>query len=42
LAYFVAALGEMKHMQPMNSPAGALAKAGEFIGCSEMSPEQQK
>jgi hypothetical protein len=38
LACFVAALGEMKREQPMLSePIEALAKVGEFIGCSEMS-----
>ena len=43
LAYFVAALGEMKRQQPiLSEPAEALAKAGEFIGCSVMSLEQQE
>jgi hypothetical protein len=38
LACFVATLGEMKRVQPiLSEPAEALAKEGEFIGCSEMS-----
>jgi hypothetical protein len=33
----------MQRRQPiLSEPAEALAKAGEFIGCSEMSLEQQK
>jgi hypothetical protein len=43
LAHFVAVLIEMKIKQPiLSEPAEASAKAGEFIGCSEMSLEQQK
>jgi hypothetical protein len=43
LACFVAALGEMKRRQPiLYESALAKAPAGEFVGCSEMSIEQQK
>jgi hypothetical protein len=43
LGYLVAALGEMKREQPiLSEPAEAMAKAGEFIGCSKMSLEQHK